>query len=361
MLRRLIVLTAVSLAILPLGIAGQVDISARAASLRIGGRLQTQYAVSSIDGVSNDLFHRRARLIADATITDFFSGRVQVDFAGGGAELKDGYVQMDFSEQFVVSVGQFKRAFDLFELASSTDLSIIERDGRIEGFPNPGDPAQDACTGVGSICSYSRFTEALGFSDRDQGVRVTGTSGQVSYMASITNGRGANVADENDAKSLSGRVTYAVNENVSVSGQVALHDYVEPSSDDARALAWGGDVEMGTWRDGLHVQAAVVGGDNWRELGPGAAFEPASFLAAQGVVSYYYPLEDTRFTGIEPVARLSYGDPDTAAASDGGVLFTPGVMLYILGRNKIGANFDVYSPQTGDKEFSFKVQTFLYF
>jgi hypothetical protein len=36
-------------------------------------------------------------------------------------------------------------------------------------------------------------------------------------------------------------------------------------------------------------------------------------------------------------------------------------MFYFEGKNKIGANLDVYSSQAGVSELSLKVQTFLYF
>ena len=65
--------------------------------------------------------------------------------------------------------------------------------------------------------------------------------------------------------------------------------------------------------------------------------------------------------GVEPLARISWGDPDLDTDDDSGLLVTPGFMVYIMGRSKIGANFDIYSPATGDKEFSFKIQSFLYF
>jgi hypothetical protein len=263
--------------LLPLPLSAQFEVTGRGASLRIGGRLHTQYTVSSIDGATNDFFVRRARIIVDLTVNDFLSGRVQPDFAGGGAALQDVYATLNFSPDFQLSVGQFKRAFDLFELASSTDLSLIERDGRVEGY--------GACAGVGSVCSYSRLTEALGYAGRDQGVRVEGASGSLGYMASLTNGTGINTSDENGRKSVSGRLVYTVDENVRIGGQLAVHDYVDPAADDANAVAFGGDVEVGTWRDGLLVQAALAVGDNW-ELDP-VTEGPPSFLALQGVASYY--------------------------------------------------------------------------
>jgi len=351
MFGRLIRLASILAFALPLPVSAQLQVSGRGASLRIGGRLHSQYTVSSVDAATNDLFTRRARLIVDLTVNDFLGGRVQPDFAGGGAALQDVYAQLNFSDAFEVSIGQFKRAFDIFELASSTDLSLVERDGRIEGY--------GACSGVGSVCSYSRLTEALGFAGRDQGIRVEGSSGQLSYVASVTNGTGINTSDENDRKSMSGRLTFQINDNVRASGQVGVHDYVDPAADNANAVAFGGDVEMGTWRDGLLVQAGLVTGDNW-ELDPLTQGAP-DFLTFQGVVSYYYSLDGARVVGVEPLARISYGDPDMDTDDDNGLLVTPGFMVYIMGRSKIGANFDIYSPATGDKEFSFKIQSFLYF
>ena len=333
------------------GLIAQNTISARAASIRFGGRLHTQYATSSVGSDDSGFFFRRARLTADITVNDFLDGRVQPEFAGGSAELKDAYVRLNFSPGFQLSMGQFKRAFDLFELSSSTDLSLIERDGRVGGV--------GGCAGVGGLCSYSRFTEKLGFADRDTGLRATGAAGAVEYEVSVTNGEGANENDANDSKSLSGRVSVEVADGLTVSGQMALHDYVAEDDDGATGSAWGMDLQYGGWRDGLLVQASVVGGDNWKNLD--AEGTASTFMTFQGVASYYAPLEGGRFVGVEPLVRLSYGDPDTNVADDGGLVFTPGVMVYVMGKNKLGFNLDVWSPQAGDTEYSLKFQSFLYF
>lgn len=332
-------------------LGAQATIAPRSASVRIGGRMHTQYATSTVESYNSQFFFRRARIEADITVNDFFEARLQPEFGGFTAELKDAYVKFNFSPGLQVTLGQFKRPFDLFELASSTDLSLIERDGRVGGV--------NTCAGVGSVCSYSRLTQRLGFADRDIGVRVGGARGKVAYEASMTNGAGQNVADENDAKSFSGRVTLKASPDLTLGANAALHDYVDPSKDDAHAGAWGLDAQVGTWRDGLLVQVGVVGGDNWRRLD--ASAEPASFLAFQGAASWYAPLQGKRLVGIEPLLRLSYGDPDRDTADDGGVVVTPGLMLYVSGRSKIGFNVDVWSPQQGDTQRSLKVQSFLYF
>lgn len=331
--------------------SAQTTISARAADLTIGGRLHSQFQASSIDAADSDFFIRRARVIVDARFNDVLSGRVQTDFAGGGATLLDAYARLTFGDGFRLYTGQFKRSFDLFELDSSTDLSLIERDGRVGGY--------SACTGVGSLCSYSRLTEALSYAGRDTGIKVDGSSGTFSYQASLTNGRGVGVRDENDGKSFAGRASLDVGDGISVSGNVSVRDYLDPGDMTARALAWGADVNVGTWRDGLLLQTAIAGGDNWRSLD--AMDEPGTFFAVQAVASFYHPLGGDRLEAVEPLARVSVADPDGDVADDGGTLFTPGVMLYFMGKSKVGFNLDYYVPQTGDSVYSFKVQTFLYF
>ena len=330
----------------------QIEISSRASSIQIGGRVHAQYATSSVGDVDNDFFLRRVRLIADITLNDFIAARVQPDFARGKIALQDVYVRLGSSSKFRVWVGQFKRAFDIFELSSSTDLSIIERDARVEGV--------SGCSGVSSICSYSRLIEKLKYAERDQGIKIDGSSGRLSYQATLTNGTGINVSDENDAKSYSGRVTFAASEKVSFSGQLGVHDYLIESAEKstARGIAWGVDVEFGTWRDGAHIQASVIRGDNWKSLD--ASNSEATFFTTQIVASYYTERRG-QLAGIEPLLRLSFGDPDTAVGKNAGTVVTPGLMFYLQGKSKIGANLDVYSPQSGETALSFKVQTYLYF
>ena len=84
-------------------------------------------------------------------------------------------------------------------------------------------------------------------------------------------------------------------------------------------------------------------------------------MAFQGILTYYIPHDGERLVGIEPLGRLSYGDPNTDVDDDGGVLFTPGVMFYLSGQTRVGANLDIYSPQVGDSEFALTVQTTLVF
>lgn len=349
-MRRSILAAALAVIALGPGLEAQTAISARGADIRIGGRLHQQFYSSSVAGESSTFFTRRARVILDGTFTDLVSGRLQGELAGT-AKLVDAYIRLNFSPTFRVTMGQFKRPFDIFLLSSSTDLSLVERTGKISGY--------DLCSGVGSICSYGRLTETLRYSDRDSGIMVSGSSGQVSYSAAVTNGTKLGTDDENDGKSLSGRVSIMAAENVQVSANAAVKDYVDPSDETAHAIAWGGDVQVGDWRDGLLVLAGVVSGDNWLSLD--ASDNPGAFLTGQVAVSYFFPVDNDRVSGIEPLGRISVSDPDDSIDEDGGLLLTPGFMVYFSGRNKLGFNYDYYAPSTGDAVSGFRFSTFLYF
>jgi hypothetical protein len=339
----------VSLA-LPSAAGAQVQIQARAARITIGGRLHTQFATASVDTADSNFFFRRARLQADIQIGEYLSGRLESDFAAGRAGLQDAFARVTFDPALAISLGQFKRAFTAWDLHSANDLPIIERDGSV--------PPGERCRGVGGNCNLSRLTQQLQFDGRDIGVRLEGDADALSYMATFTNGQGTNQNDVNDTKSSSGRIEVGV-ESVRLGVFAALHDYPDPIpavDDDDFAEAFGADLEVGTFRDGFHLIAGGVLGNNWR-LGP-----DVDFLTGQALVSYYIDFGEDLLAGVEPMFRASWGDPDRDEEEDDGLLLTPGLMLYFQGRNGLAANFDHYSPAgPADAEWSLKLQLFLYF
>lgn len=340
------------------GSAGaQVVVSSKAMELRIDGRLHFQYNQTSAEGaqLSNTFFVRRARLEVEARINDFVSGRIQPEFGEGTVGLRDAFVTLNFGPALRTTFGQFKRPFDVFELTSSSQILVIERAGGVRGIPG--------CAGVGSVCSLSRFTERLGYSDRDIGVMVDGRVGSsgLNYAASVTNGRGPNNdIDENATKSYTGRVEYAVS-GLRIGGNLGVHDYPNDSTGTNRyATALGADVDWGRFETpGPHVQAGFVYGDNWLDL---SRTDPSTFVTAQAIATYLFAIDQNEYVyGLEPLLRASWGDPDTDASDDAGWVFTPGLVVYLTGRNKIAVNVDIWMPAVGDTEYSIKAQTYLHF
>lgn len=338
-----------------LWLAGHTAPLAAQPSVTVGGRLHTQFNTTSAAGQrASEFLIRRARVDALVKVNDFLSGFVQPEYAGDQAYLRVAYARLDFGPALYAMIGQYKRPFDLFTQVSSLDILVIERTGDIRGV--------NSCAGVGGICSYARFMEQLRLSPPDIGVILGGgdRGGRVSYLVSVMNGTGSNVADDNGTKSYSGRVILTPAHDVHVAANVALHDYVNvPVGTNAYAAAFGGDLEVGNFRRGFHLQAGLVAGDNW--LNP-IAGEPTRFVTGQTIVTYKFPLRRSPYAeAIEPLVRVSVGNPSTATPEDGGVLLTPGLVWYITGRNKLAANVDIWHPDQGTGEWGVKVQSYLSF
>jgi len=348
-------------AVAVLGVALIVPLSVRAQAaegpeISFTGRVHAQWNTSSAEGaIDSEFVLRRARISARVQVNDLVSGKIQPEFVGEGARLRDAYVELDFSPYFQMTMGQFKRPFDLFELESSTRSLTIERTGKIREV--------GSCAGVGGICSYSRLTEKLQYSARDIGVRFAGALGgsPLSYALAVTNGEGAGTSDRDSEKSFSARLEYEALENLSISANLGVHDYVNTvDPTDRYGSAFGVDVDWGDYGPGTHVQWSFIEGDNWKDLDAGGA--PSTFRATQAVVSYRFPLESSsNLTGLEPVFRLSWADPDTSTSSDSEYFSTAGVILHFLGRNRLAANLEMWDPTVGDREYSVKVQTYLHF
>lgn len=322
-------------------------------SLRLSGRLHAQFNTTSVDAEpSAEFLVRRARLTVEIGVGEYLVGKIEPDFGEGALDLKDAWARLELHPAFNLQAGQFKRPFDLFELTSSTRILVVERAGGIRGV--------SGCAGPGGVCSFSRLTEKLEFSDRDIGVLVDGTRGALSWAASLTNGTGSNTADENGNKSWTGRLAVAVRPDLVIAANGALHDYVHATSGlDRYAHAIGVDVEYGSYAAGPHIQAGLVAGENWQN--PTGPEEGSTFVTAQTIATWRASTARGPVTGIEPLIRVSYGDPDTDTGADHGWLLTPGLNIHFLTRNRLALNVDYWSPDTGEGEWSFKGQMFFYF
>jgi len=347
-----------------------VEVDSKAEKITLTGRVQTGWQTSSIKGEpGNEFLIRRARAALRVQINDWISGMVEPDFAPGTAiDLKDCYFRLAPHDNFDISIGQMKRRFDLFELTSSTQMLVIERDGRI---------------GRTKVPSYSFLTEELQFSDRDQGVFLSAhtDNDRVRVEGAVTNGVKANTRPILGAKAFQGRVSFepvkdtdlALHAGLSVRPyrSIATPMMAPPDTSTSYAPAFEISAELGNFNSGPHVQAGFVSGTNPTTY-DGGTDDADSFLAFQVIGSYKHAFANKKwFEAIEPLVRFSYADPDTdedadGGADDGGILITPGVNLFVVGRTRFAANLDVFLPQEPsgldvDNEVSFKAASWLYF
>lgn len=339
--------------------AGAVEIESKAEKITITGRVQTMWYTSSIKGQpGNEFLVRRARMALKVKANDWLSGIVEPDFAAGSGkvDLKDCYVKMSPNENVDIIMGQTKRRFDIFELTSSTQMLVIERDGRIGRVKFP---------------SLSQFTETYGYSDRDVGLFVMAHDEKERFAVEggVTNGAGANEKPTIGAKAFQGRVSvkpvadtdFAFNVGVSVKPQQTVDATNDTST--AYNAAFEGSIEYGNFSKGPHLQAALVIADNPSTYSA-ADDDFKSATVCQAIGSYKMALQGNHwFESIEPLLRIGFADPNTDVDDDGGMLLTPGLNLFVVNRTRLSANIDIFSPQASgaDTEVSFKAASWLYF
>lgn len=347
--------------------AGAIEVDTKAEKITITGRVQSGWWTSTIEGQpSNEFLIRRARAAVRVQINHWISGMVEPDFAPGSSiDLKDCYFRFTPNGNVDFTVGQQKRRFDLFELTSSTQMLIIERDGRIG-------------RSGGRFPSYSQLTEELQFADRDLGLFASlhTDNDRVLVEAGVTNGVAANTRPTLGAKGFQGRVTVepiadvdlALNVGVSVRPYrtIATPMAAPPDTSTSYAPAFEFSADWGNFTSGPHLQAGVVTGTNPNTYS-GTTDEAQKFFAFQVIGTYKHPFANQHwFEAIEPLVRVSWADPNTDVDDDGGILVTPGVNLFVMTRTRFAANADIFMPQESDSsdedtEVSFKLASWLYF
>lgn len=298
----------------------------------LGARLQTQFNTSSVDSVpATDWFLRRARVELSTRYGPVIAGKLQVDFAGNRAALKDAFVRLNLHPALNVLAGNAHRPFGGIAQTNSAQMAPIERGVRIRGLR-----ARD---------EYALVT-GLGYAERDVGVQLTGRPGLplgVFYAAAFTNGPVHTVEGGERSYQLTARAGFQPVKGVTLAGSWGRRDFVQPRADSAPARsrgghAWAIDAEVGGYRPGAHAVAEVAFGD-------GDPFTGRRFLGAQGWISYRTKPLGSRIASVEPLLRISHGDPDTrrdAPEGGAGTLVTPGFNVYLGGLNRLMFNYDLW-------------------
>ncbi|MFQ6034421.1 MAG: OprO/OprP family phosphate-selective porin [Sedimentisphaerales bacterium] len=148
--------------------------------LKFGGRIQNDWMwISEDDDLKRDVVggsalgdqqdgteFRRARFYTSGLIYNNVEYKLQFDFAGGDADLKDAYLGLTDFPIGKLRFGHFKEPFSLEELTSSKYITFLER-----ALPNvfaPGRNAGFMLHGTALAASDPRMTWAAGiFRDTD--------------------------------------------------------------------------------------------------------------------------------------------------------------------------------------------------
>ena len=397
-MRRTFVLSAVCLSVLVPGVASgqdqpEIKIETRDVDLTFHGRLQLQGWSSTCsrfvpglpgndpdtacrDGAPPfDIFLRRARGSVEATIADFVDIKLQLDFSGfDDVAIKDGFARLNFFPALKVRFGNMKRPFDGFQLTSSSEMIIIERDLDIPGVPELRALSLDELT--------SRFRA----SDRDVGIELSGdvAGGRVSYWVGYFAGQ--QIQDALDtlpnadsrgqwiARAQANLQVGNMPLDIAVAGAVTDRPFV---TEDLVTFTgkyftnlefW---LQLGGFQEGLLFQGGYVYGQNpfMNRQGDVLDFLPTDEFARaqtwQVNTGYRFITRPKDYRGsiakrpieaIQPVFRVTWADPNLDIARDDNWGITPGVQIFFYGRNKLALNWDLalFSDDTSSAS-SFKL------
>jgi hypothetical protein len=348
------IVTVVSGLALWLAAGGSAAAQTPTVNVDVTGRMQFQWNSTSVtdaeagEPLASSTFEtRRVRLGVDIEVGDWIRGYIEPEYALARLSLKQVWMALEVDPALVIRAGQFKKPFSLINLTSSTAHPMIERGVRIRGLAESYALANAGEFGVLDedllIGEHFALLDLQGYAAYDMGVALEGAAGGFGWSAGLFNGAGPDSRDENDAKSLAARVTYALPLDMPVRlGAAWSRRELGIGADDAPETRTGDafevDVELGGLRRGWWLLGEVATGRN--------LVTESRFMGAQGALAYFHATGRARIEGIEPMARVSWGDPDDEIDDDSGVLVTPGVNLYFMGRNRLMFNWDVYMPSS---------------
>ncbi len=359
-------------------VSAQVQVESNATKIEFGGRVQLQAGTSSCSDFTNnssdnsaceedvpitDTFIRRVRLAIDIDFNEWISAKIQPEFGKiNGFRLADAYGRLNLAPDADVThaqitLGHFKRPFDIFAMTSSTQFLTVERAVLARGLPS---------TSYGAITALNRW------GDRDVGVMIDGgvSEDRFHYWFGVFNGGLSFENADDGGKQYVGRAqmkltTGELPVKFGVAGSINNQPYLEADESISTKGYEGWEIfaELGDFNGGPHVQAAFIGGKNSLQnlMGdepdlPGGD-EFATLSTWQAIGGWKFDVENFWVEAIQPVFRITRANPNTSLDKMSVWGFTPGVQVFFDGRNKIMANWDFISFDDDRRsENSFKLR-----
>ncbi|MDG1996813.1 MAG: porin [Emcibacteraceae bacterium] len=151
--------------------------------MKLRGRIFTDWGTVSDNGgnVADATEFRAARLGIQGVVMKDIKYKFEVDFAGGGSDIKDGVIEWAL-KPVSIAVGQYKVPVSLEEQTSSSNITFMER---------------------------SSMTDAFGFS-RNIGISANLAQNNFTFKAGIFQGNFKNGASK-QGRTYAARATYAAN------------------------------------------------------------------------------------------------------------------------------------------------------
>jgi hypothetical protein len=338
--------------LLSIGGAGTLTAQTKYPNVSLAGRLQQHFYFfdngdyAAITGPESEVFTRRARITAKGQIAENISFIIQPSFEDGKnrVRLRDAYIDVRLTKPksktaLAVRVGQEKRPFGRYELASSNNLPSLER---------------GAGRGLVKNSSNDLFL-GNGFGSHDIGAALrlqtaVGDGRVLAVHAGVYNGEGESSREVNNAKSFGARATLDITDELNVGGSFFSHDGIVDvmgvTDSSFTNQAFGIDAQWGkTGNEGIYLVGDFMHGEDDSE-------DKLTIWGLSFVGAYHVRMADSEsfLYAVEPAIRFDFSDPDKDTDDNGTTIITVGVNFYISSKTRFQVMYENQSFQASGLE-----------
>jgi phosphate-selective porin len=283
-----------------------------ARSLKLSGYFQVLAADWDKDVDTFSLRRARASLTGDLVKNLKF--KLMVELVRSPA-LLEAFVEFEPSKTIGLRFGEFKVPFSFENVASDSDLDMVNRPAVVEALV----PGRDN-----------------GSTGRDIGAVFYGTASVVDYTFGLFNGSGINKADTDSHKDWAGRVVVHPLKFISFGGSL-YRGMQSPSANVPLVKRNREGLEAELVLDGFSARGEYVHAED-------DLISKAGWYAQAGF--FVLPKK------LQALLRYDVLDLDRSVAGDAKNVITFGLNWFILGRTKLQVNYEIHRLQSGGREKS---------